>query len=177
MTGDVIRIEAVKPSPHELRSIWGGWGAVHWFACIPMFLPLLVLPVVLIVIGDMDDASAVQARILGVMFATVVLWAVVQRMTPWVYSRAGKLAPTAGASYLWEISEAGLEVGSALMASRIDWRAVKAVRQEPDRFVFLLTPMNNPVLPKRVMTAEQIAALNALIVDVTASGRLGRGVD
>jgi len=172
----VIRIEGVRPLPGELRSISGGWGALHWFACIPMFLPLLVLPIVLVVIGDMDDASAVQARVLGVMFATVILWVLVQRMTPWVYSRAGKSAPTAGASYLWEISETGLEVGGALMASRIDWRAVKAVREEVDRFVFLLTPVNNPVLPKRQMTAGQITALKALIADVTASGRLGRGL-
>ena len=178
MTGSaVIRIEAVKVLASEIRAISRGWGAVHWLACVPTFVPLIGLLAVLITIQHFEASGEAQVAVLGVLFVTVMLWAAAQRMMPWIYARAGKQAPTAGVLNDWELSDEGLEITNPLTRGRIDWRAIRAVREEHDRFVFLLTPMNNPVLPKRAMTTEQIAALKTLIADVTTSGRLGRGVD
>jgi hypothetical protein len=39
-----------------------------------------------------------------------------------------------------------------------------------------VTPAYNPVLPKRLLGEQQLADLRSLIADLTASGRLGRGV-
>jgi len=54
---------------------------------------------------------------------------------------------------------------------------VKAFQEEKDRFLFLVTPAYNPVLPTRLLTDEQKQALRALVADVRARGVLGAGVD
>jgi hypothetical protein len=64
-----------------------------------------------------------------------------------------------------------------LQRNTTDWRAIKTVIEEADRFLFLVTPGNNPVLPKRNLSSDQVEALRALIQRVEASGRLGAGVD
>jgi hypothetical protein len=66
---------------------------------------------------------------------------------------------------------------NGLQTNDVDWRAIMKVRDESDRFVFLVTPAYNPVLPKRLLGEQQLADLRGLIAEVTASGRLGRGVD
>lgn len=178
MSGEgMIRIENVKSTLAERRAVSGGWGALHWFACIPMLLPFIGFLGAMIVVGTRRDAGGAQAQVFLVLIVTWVAWVVAQRITPQLYARAERSAPTGGQAYLWEISSTGLKITGLLTASRIDWRAVKTVREERDRFVFLLTPMSNAILPKRQLSDEQTAALRALIAEVTATGRLGAGVD
>jgi hypothetical protein len=66
---------------------------------------------------------------------------------------------------------------TALAATFYDWRGIKDVLREHDRFVFLLSPAYNAPLPIRCLTQDQLQELEALIAEVRASGRLGAGVD
>ena len=82
-----------------------------------------------------------------------------------------------GLPWRWRINGTGLRFDSGLQSNRLDWRGVKQVRDEKDRFVFLVSPAYNPVLPKRLLNDRQMETLRALIADLRASGRLGGGVD
>ena len=79
---------------------------------------------------------------------------------------------------LWRRLERMRETGVIrAIETRIDWRGVKSFVEEKDRFLFLITPALNLVLPKRLLSPEQSTELRALIAEVTVSGRLGTGVD
>lgn len=77
----------------------------------------------------------------------------------------------------WTIDGTGLAFGTPVSSSRIGWEGIKAVREERDRFIFLMSPSANPVLPKRHLSEDQQVALRQMVADVTAANRLGRGVD
>lgn len=175
--GAVIRIEVVHPNAHDLRPIKGGWGAIHWVCMVPTHAMLLGF----VAYGVVSSIQSEGQHIYGLFSAFLVGAVVVTRLGQYwlqaVMTRECADAPTGGLDWTWSIDEKGLQFDTPLQSNRTDWRGVKAAREESDRFIFLVTPGYNPVLPKRQMTADQIAALKTLIADVTASGRLGRGVD
>ena len=51
------------------------------------------------------------------------------------------------------------------------------MRDEKDRFLFLVSPAYNPVLPKRLLDEQQLSDLRELISEIRAGGRLGAGLD
>nr|WP_255500214.1 YcxB family protein [Brevundimonas sp. P7753] len=77
----------------------------------------------------------------------------------------------------WSIDQQGLLFENGLQSNRLDWAGVKTVQEEADRFLFLVTPSNNPVLPKRLLDGDQMDRFRALVAEAKASGRLGGGVD
>lgn len=93
------------------------------------------------------------------------------------YARACVDAAQVPGPARWTIDGRGLQVETGTGVVSHMWEGVAKVVDERDRFVFAISPSDNPVLPKRQMTHDQIAAVKTLIADVTASGRLGRGVD
>jgi len=94
-----------------------------------------------------------------------------------VSSREAKKTPTGNLPWKWSIDADGIVFRNGLQTNNVDWRAIRTVREESDRFLFLVTPAYNPVLPKRLLNEQQLAGLRSRVAEVTASGRLGRGVD
>ena len=173
----MIRIEAVQPSAHELRAIKGGWGAIHWVCMVPTQATLLLFVAYGITTSILGDGQPTVGLFSAFLLGAVVVTRLGQYWLQSVTARECARAPTGGLNWTWVIDDTGLRFDTPLQSNRTDWRGVKTVREEADRFVFLVTPGYNPVLPIRQMNAEHIVALKALIADVTASGRLGRGVD
>jgi hypothetical protein len=174
----MIEITGVQPTPHEFRPITAGWGAAIHLACL---LLTVAWP-----LGFMAYAVSVEAMVgdmlppfwmSGFLFGTLALWFTGRWAVRRAASGAVRKSPAGNLPWDWSIGPEGIAFANGLQASTIDWRAVRAVREESDRILFLVTPANNPVLPKRLLTPDQLADLRTLIADVTASGRLGRGVD
>jgi hypothetical protein len=174
----MIKVSDVQPTAREFRPITGGWGAGIHLACLILtcawpfgFIAYAISVEVLA--GDVLPPFWMS----GFLFGTLAVWF----LGRWVAGRASVSAvrnsPAGDRSWNWSISRDGIAFTNGLQTSSIDWRAMKAVREESDRILFLVTPANNPVLPKRLLNDTQLADLRVLIADVTASGRLGRGVD
>ncbi len=173
----MIEVEAVQPTAREFRSIKGGWGAIHWI-CIPYTYAFLVG---FLIYGAL--ASAYAGDILppllfsGCLLATWLGWLAARWAVERVSKSEADKSPAANLPWKWSIGAETIVFSNGLQSNQVDWRAVKTVREEPDRFLFLVTPAYNPVLPKRLLSEQQLTDLQALIAEVTASGRLGRGVD
>ena len=174
----MIEINGVQPTAGELRPLLRGWGLIHWVACLPTVVLGLGLCAITLIAASWDPANDALADAVAVSLVFIlILWAVSQRVVRGVMAKAQLSAPGTGLPCDWMIDDRGVSFATRLATSRFDWAAVKAVREERDRFVLLVSPSNNPVLPKRQTTDAQQAAFRELVGDVQASGRLGRGVD
>lgn len=170
----MISILQVRPTTRELRPLQRGWGAMHWVMCIPMLVPFMGLWALAIWgVGPYPDGRV----LFGALIGTPLVWIAARYLAGVATRRAGARAPASALPTDWRLDNAGIEISTALTSSRLSWPVLFKVIEEADRFVFLVSPPTNPVLPKRVLTANQLTALRALIVEVRASGRLGRGVD
>lgn len=123
--------------------------------------------------GDALPPGVFLALVCGSLVAwwlgTVAAWRLIRRQT--------RRAPASGLPSDWAFDEGGVTIVNPLSTTRLDWRAVRDVREEKDRFVFLVLPMNNPVLPRRLLDVAQLETLRNLTASVKSSGRLGAGVD
>lgn len=174
----MIEVRGVQPTARELRPVTRGWGGLHWWHLLYRATPFLGLwsLAVLIAVEFFWDPWLMKVTAL-IVVATSVLWVGVALMVNRVTLKAARLAPGGGMVSDWTIDETGLAFGTPTASSRVSWEGIKAVREEKDRIVFLMTPGANPFLPKRQLSEEQQAALRRLVADVTAANRLGRGVD
>lgn len=173
----MIVIEDVKPTPREQRPNKKGWGAVCW-ACIPYTYAYLGG---LLVYGFAVQAIAgeflPQQLFNGVLVGSFLAWWGGAWLARRIWMAAALKAPTGPLTWRWAIDREGLVFENSLQANRVDWAGVKSVQEESDRFVFLVTPSYNPVLPKRLLDDEQADRFRALLAEAKASGRLGGGVD
>lgn len=172
-----IEIENVCPNRREARAFKAGWGAVHW-ACIPytyafMFGFLIYGVIVSVLAEDILPPFLFSGFLIG----TGLVWIFAGWLVQIASAREGKKAPVGALPWTWSIGPTEIVFTNGLQTNRCDWRAIKAVREEDDRFLFLVSPAYNPVLPKRLLSKEQLKNLRKLISDVTNSGDLGRGVD
>ena len=171
----MIEIKDVDQTARDLRPLKRGWGALHWYATLPWLIPYLGL----VVMTGLLMGAAPRLEFLPVWIAlgTVVLWVIGSNLTHRAMLHQAAKAPSRGVPYDWTFDDEGLVQTNPLMSSQIRWAAMREVREEADRFIILISPQSNPVLPKRLMTEAQIADLRALVADVRGQGRLGRGVD
>ena len=169
----MIEIEAVQPNAREFRPMRRGWGLIHWACLVPSYAYLVGFLAFGVLAGSLLPEGLFFGAVVGSWLLSLLGAQWLKQVT---YNEQRK-APTSSLPWRWRIDDEGLSFDNGLQTNRVDWRGVKIVQEERDRFLFLVTPAYNPVLPKRLMTAEQVVALKALIADVTASGRLGRGVD
>ena len=173
----MIESDGVQPNARELRPIRRGWGAIHWI-CIPQTYAFLLGFVVYgSIVGWIAEDFIPPFLFSGVLIGSFAFWVFSAWAARRVASGTARRTPTGDLPWKWWIGPEGFVIANGLLKSEIDWRAVKTVREESDRILFLVTPANNPVLPKRLLSEGQLAELQDLIADVTASGRLGRGVD
>ncbi len=173
----MIQIDDVTPTARELRPIKRGWGWVHWTICLPSIALMAGFLAMGVSASVMADYALPPMFLTLFLIATVLLWLIAMQIAQRTLAREAARAPTNGLGWRWTIDDTGFVFESALQRNSLDWRAVKAIRQEKDRIIFLVTPASNPVLPKRLLNAEQEEALQALIDRATTSGRLGAGVD
>ncbi len=173
----MIVIDKVAPTARELRPIQRGWGLIHWIGCLPVWLPWLAIAGFGITASVLARGALPPFLTSGFMIVTLVLWRWSGVLAQRVCAREARKAPVGGLDWHWTIDEQGFVFDNGLQTNRLDWRGVKTVREEKDRFVFLVSPANNPVLPVRLLEAGQLEALRGLITQITASGRLGGGVD
>lgn len=174
----MITVASVRAEADELRPITGGWGGLHWWATLCQAVPYVGLVILTLFASAHDpDDQAFANALVGILIGTFVLWVAARRWAFQAGIKAGRLAPAGSRATDWTLDGNGVGWSSAVSTSRLDWAVIKAVREEKDRFIILVSPNNNPVLPKRQMTDDQIAALKAIVADITASGRLGAGVD
>lgn len=172
----MIEVENVQPTAREYRMVTRGWGALHWVAVLPVVVfPVGFLTFGLAALGETGDRFPPSLLFLAFL-ATLLIWVLSNALLRDVAVRAMRASPTGREPWNWRIDADGFVFENRLQTNRLDWRGVMAVREEKDRFLFLVTPGHNPVLPTRLLTEDQKTELRALIADATASGRLGGGV-
>lgn len=170
----MIQVHQVLPQGREVRPLKTGWGAVHWLTCLPMYVPVIGMVVLTIIAAAMyPDTSALGLTLV----LLVLLWCAAVLLSQRSVQKARSSAPASGMAYDWTFDESGVGFTGPLTSSRYRWEAIKAVLEEKDRLVVLISIFNNPILPKRQLTDDQLSAIRTLIAEVTASGRLGAGVD
>lgn len=172
-----VEIEDVSPTPREMRPVNKGWGVVHWACVVPTYAPMLGLLIFGFLAIDFADGLIPPGLFGASIIGTWAAWLIGGWWYRRAVMRAHQMAPTGGLGWRWTINESGLRFDTPLQDNRIDWRGIKSVREEKDRILFLVTPMNNPVLPKRLLDPAQLEVLRRLIDEARASGRLGAGVD
>jgi hypothetical protein len=172
----VIRIEGVRPVPEASAPVrfspvieWVGRG---------VDVLVLALPYALVILAWGGGRDAVTPMAVALLSVVVVQRAAVEilkrRITrEWRQSPAGRLPK------IWALDEDGVTISDEFATYIIRWGGITAVREEKRRFVFYVGPGTAYRLPIRFLDAgrNQIADIRALIAEVTASGRLGRGVD
>lgn len=159
----MIDIAAVVPTPQEMRAIRRGWGVIHWICMIPTYAFLAGFiafgTVASFIVGD-----ALPDGLFSVFL--VASWLVSALGSLWyrsVVAKAQKSSPTGDLPWRWTVDESGFVFDNGLQRNQLHWRGIKSVTEERDRFIFLVTPMNNPVLPKRLLTEAETTELRALI--------------
>ena len=168
----MIEITGVKPTASEVRPVRRGWGLVHWVACLPgvvlggAIAALAVIAIEADTNGDTLDAVGL------VLLAALILFAVSQAVVRDVMRSAAAKAPGGEQACDWTFSREGVRFVTPFAKSQHDWAAIRSVREEKDRFVLLMAPGMNPVLPKRCLDAEQATALRALVAEMRTAGRL-----
>jgi len=173
----IVRIDAVAPNAREMRSIKRGWGLIHWVCFLPTYVPLLGIIVLGVTVnlfaGDYLPSFLISATLIG----TGLLWLLTTKLARWACAHEARKAPVGGLDWCWTIDAQGFAFDNGLQSNRLDWRGVKAIREDRDRLVFLVSPSYNPVLPLRLLEPDQTEALRQLIAHARVSGRLGAGVD
>lgn len=172
-----LRIENVSPTPREMRPLKRGWGLIPWICLIPTYAYLFGFILFGVAAVDMAEGLVPADVFIACLITTFVVWSVGFWWQRGAIGRATARAPASGQAWLWEIDDNGFIFSSALQTNRMDWRAIKAVIEEKDRFLLLVLPMSNPILPKRLLSTEQTEAFRALLQRQRQSGRLGAGVD
>jgi hypothetical protein len=173
----MIEIADVRPTPREARPLTGGWGAIHWVCVFPTYAFLIGFLAFGVVAVSLARESLPPGLFGGFLLGSWLLWALGQHWQRRSYAAEARRAPAGALAWRWRIDQAGLQFDTGLQSNRVDWRAVKTVRDEKDRFLFLVSPAYNPVLPKRLLDERQLTDLRGLISEVQTSGRLGAGLE
>lgn len=168
----IIEVQNVLPTPREFRPMSRGWGAMHW-VCIPYTYAFLIGFLIYGLAVTSFAEEAPPLLFVGCLAASWLVWQVSAWMVRRVADYETRKTPTGGLPWDWSISPEGLTFTNGLQTNRFDWGAVKSVREEGDRFLFLVVPAYTPVLPKRLLSEPQLSDLRTLIAQVAADGRIG----
>lgn len=173
----MIEVEAVQPTAKEFRSIKRGWGVIHWVCVLPTYAFLMGFLVYGLIASSLADDLLPPFMFSGCLVASWVAWFFGSKAARWAATSEARKSPTGALPWKWSLDSGGVTFSNGLQTNTLNWRAVKTVLEEKDRFLFLVTPAYNPVLPKRLLSEDQLRDIRQLISEVNASGDLGRGVD
>lgn len=171
----MITIENVQLTHKEQRPTLKAWpGLRRWMNAGLLWIAACMLATLAFCWRQPGPAALWIPLIqIASLYGVIGLSFLVQRKVIAVAHRA----PAFGAITTWRLDENGVTLTTPIAETRLDWRAVVRVAEEKDRLVFAVTPYNNPVLPLRQLSPEQLQAVRDLVAAATAAGRLGRGVD
>ena len=171
-----IIIEDVQLNITEARACYKAWdslarlGGIQTYTLIGVLVASIVLAFVL---ESMPTGLWMTGTMVVLLTAMIISGKVMtSSYTRIVVDGARRVGPSR-----WHIDDAGFQVETPTGSVRVSWEGVVKVVEDTDRFFFAVSPAYNLVLPRRQMTETQIAALTTLVSEVTASGRLGAGVD
>lgn len=173
----MIEVRGVKLTVHDQRVLRKGWGRLHCVACLPTYALLAAFLGLALTVSALAGDVLPSFLVPGFIIATGLGWYVVSLLAWKLIHQDTARAPAGAVASDWALDEAGFALSDPIAGSRFAWAAIRDVREEKDRFVFLVTLMNNPVLPHRCLEPEQLTAMRALIETIRTSGRLGAGVD
>ncbi|WP_428152951.1 YcxB family protein [Brevundimonas sp.] len=162
-----IVVEEVQPTAHELRPLRKGWGRLHWVMNLPLWVGFIGFGLFGLAALKSSDNAFPPLLLIVSLLATYLAWALSVKLVACVIARVEKRAPVGKPVWRWTLDDRGLTQEASLQSSFYDWRAIKDVRVEADRFVFLILPGFNPVLPRRLLDADQVRALENLIATRT----------
>ena len=172
----MIEVDGVRQTRREMRPVYRVWPEVRWWGYAARLSFGLLLLTTLAVAWRLSTPDAflwIAVCLAAMLYISLAVGLIGAHRI----SRAGEATPLGDAASRWRFDENGLRMTYALGEQSLDWRAVVRVVEERDRLIFAVTPARNHVLPLRCFGPGQLEAFRALIADVTASGRLGRGVD
>lgn len=172
----MIEIDGVRQTRREMRPVYRAWPMVRWWGYVARLAFVSLFLVTLAVAWWLATPDAFL-WIAVCSVATLYIHLAVGLIGAHRISRASEATPLGDAASRWRFDGNGLRMTYALGEQSLDWRAVVRVVEEKDRLIFAVTPARNHVLPLRCFGPGQLEAFRALIAEVTASGRLGRGVD
>ena len=172
----MIEIDGVRQTRREMRPVYRAWPLVRWWGFAARLSFVVLFLITLVVAWRLSPPNAFL-WIAVCLVATLYIHLAVGLIGVRRISRASEATPFGDAASSWRFDEHGLRMTYALGEQSLDWRAVVRVVEEKDRLIFAVTPARNHVLPLRCFGPGQLEAFRALTADVTASGRLGRGVD
>jgi len=151
----MIEIDEVQPVGREMRPLWRGWGGLQWL-CIP-YTYAFIIGFSLYGIASIEWADGLIPT--GAFVMVFALSYVVWFLSGWALRKASAAAlaasPTGNRSWRWTIDGSGFVFDNGLQTNRLSWAGIKSVQEDKDRFVLLVTPQTNPVLPKRLLSQEQ----------------------
>jgi len=171
----VVEVRGVQPTPREGRAAFKAWPAVRRWANLPMlfFVVVMLATAGLSLQVPSDRMAWIFALQLIALYGFIGLSALAHGKVM-AMSRA---VPISRRPVDWRIDNQAVTVSSADFDSRVGWRSVVAVVEEKDRLIFAASPNTNFILPLRVLDADQITTVRAIVADVRARGVLGAGVD
>jgi hypothetical protein len=176
---DRVVVEHVRATPEELQPGETGWeDALRW-AEVPLLIEVGGLAALVVLIFIFPAPGVAKAAAVGIAVAALLgklaarQWLARRQLKFHRSTASGSQAST------YVIDHQGLAIGNMYAESRTYWSAMRGVIRYPNRYVFLFTPAHNPVLPRRLLTPEQDAALQALIAGagVTITDGPPPGVD
>lgn len=170
-----IVVEGVMPTANEVRpcsSAWPSTAKIAWIQTVVLIGALLASMVAALIFAS----SVIVARIAGTTAILMFLMILSGKVVMGAYARTCIDAATAAGPARWIIDDRGIQADTLSGSISASWEGIARVVNDGGRFVFAISPAYNAILPSRSMNSDQIAALKSLIVEVTASGRLGRRV-
>lgn len=163
----MIVVEAVQPTVHELRPLRKGWGLIHWVMYLPLWVGFIGFGLFGLAALTWSENAFPPLLLIVSLLATYLAWALSVKVVAGLISRVEKRAPVGKPVWRWTLDDRGVTQDAPLQSSFYDWRSIKDVRVEADRFVFLILPGYNPVLPRRLLDAEQERVLEDMIAKRT----------
>lgn len=172
---NVVEVRGVQPTPKEGRAAFKAWPVVRRWANLPMLFFVVVM------LATMGFSLYVPSDLMAWIFVLqlIALYGFIG-LSALVHGKVmalSRAAPISRQPVDWRIDEQGVTVSGADFESRVGWRGVVVVVEEKDRLIFAASPNTNFILPLRVLDAEQITTVRAIVADARSRGVLGAGVD
>ncbi|MFN7112449.1 MAG: hypothetical protein ACK4M2_12505 [Brevundimonas sp.] len=159
----MIVVEEVQPTAHELRPLRKGWGLIHWVMYLPLWVGFVGFGLFGLAALKWSENAFPPLLLIVSLLATYLAWALSFKLVVGLSARAERRAPAGSPVWRWTLDDRGLTQEARFQSAFYDWRVIKDVRVEADRFVFLIVPSYNPVLPRRLLDAEQERVLEELL--------------
>lgn len=158
----MIEVPEVKATPEELGP-FSAWDEATRRLCVPLYVQIAGLLAVVLIVAGMSRNTALTIIVAVTALATFLLEKAAAQWALAAQQRVHRATPMGSAASTYVIDDEGLHVRNPHGVSLMRWSAMKGVLRDRNRFVFLVSPNNNTVLPRRLMSSAQELALIDMI--------------